>query len=131
MADLLITQIRCRLAFVDAQVTAGTPRAPLQHAAANARQLIFKQHRAMQIEDVTTLTHEINAGPWTTEERLLLAQSLTHGVMGANDPALGLRGNGMSQECKYHEAFYKATEWASFLSEQLSEAAKRTTMARA
>ncbi len=106
----LITQLRTRLAFVDAQVAAGTPRAPLQQSAANALELMLKQPRAMDIEDVTTSTQDINSGPWTAPARMLLAQSLPNSVKVTSD-AVGSRGNDLTQHCKHHEAFYKATAW--------------------
>ena len=117
-----------RTMCVAVQATAGTPHAPLQHAAADARELIFKQRKTMQIEDGTTRTHVISAGPWTVAERLLLAQPLTHGVMDATDPALGLRCNYIRQPCTHHAAFCKATEWASLQSDQRSAAVKRMIM---
>ena len=132
MADDLVRQIDARIAFVDAQTAAGTPRSSLQAHAANTLELIFKHSKGLQLDDITMLTRKVNSGPWLSSERLKLAQALSD-TLGANDVALslGCRGNDVCQTCDEPEMFLTDSQWDALMSDQLSANAKVKVLARA
>jgi len=72
----LLGHIRARLDYVECQAQSGIERGPLQSASANALELTLRHSKVLSLDEVTTITHEVSSGPWTSAERVQMAKAI-------------------------------------------------------
>ena len=130
MASDLVRNLRARLSFIEAQELAGADRGPLQAAAANALEMMFRQRRNADLDELTDVTREVNQRPWTADERRRLATALSDAVAFDTAGASQRGGNALTQTLHSPELFLTRSEWESIQSTRLSEAAKINVLAR-
>ena len=120
----LLTAIRARVRFIDGQVRIGRDRAEVIQAQSDALTSMFAT-ASPTLDEVTTLTDELAAGPWTHEQIVTMSTRLAAAV--TNPTHSGAR---KLQSMKSPEFIFTETDYASMSDPDKSLNIKALTAAK-
>eukprot|EP00959_Pyramimonas_sp_CCMP1952_P468077 9492620-Pyramimonas_sp.AAC.1 len=120
-ADSLIQSIQARVSFVNAQVTAGLPLDQLLANQTNQLLLMLAQTHNLTMADAT---QAITQGPWTAEQKVNLAGSLSNAAA-----SVGPQSSRPQQKAEHLEEFFTQSDWDLFMSADFSVDPKIAQMA--
>eukprot|EP00959_Pyramimonas_sp_CCMP1952_P310002 6487301-Pyramimonas_sp.AAC.1 len=123
--DSMLTAVRQRAAFINAQVAAGVPGPALLDTQTRSLANYFRSVRSMTHDAATALTQELNRGPWTATQVASLAQVLGDSIITPGTQS-GPRGQ---QKNPTLQNYFTEADWVQFSDRGTSIVAKIKIMA--
>eukprot|EP00959_Pyramimonas_sp_CCMP1952_P146747 3071819-Pyramimonas_sp.AAC.1 len=129
VAEALVQMVRQRVIFINAQVAAGIPKEVLLSEQAHALQVAVKATANVTVEVATQVSQEVAAGPWTAEQKVMLASALRSAMeLSKSGKSSGVVR--VQQYCDSIHNFLTASDWNAIQNPDLTVPPKLQVLAQ-
>ncbi len=134
LAQRLVNDVRERVNFIGVMAAAGQDRKAIIIEQVSTLVSEFRNYAGVDMPTVTTVTMELNRGPWSESQRAAMASALNearqHGAVRGGRRSQGGSGGARSQQQMPHiHHFFTPSDWAYFQDESIAVKPKVEHMA--